>query len=124
MGSTGRLRILFCTNILSEYRILHVKPPALPGFKNVCLCLSMLQSAKLQTLYSQTQSALEESDARVQQLSAELTTAQQEAERLRTEMRSLQVRHSYDSCVNDSYSNDSHSCDSQTWLGCGRDLVH
>jgi hypothetical protein len=52
----------------------------------------VLQSSKLQSLYSETQSLLEESDARVKQLSGELTTAQQEAEKLRKEMRTLQVR--------------------------------
>lgn len=51
-----------------------------------------LQSAKLQALYNQTQSALEESDARVKELSSALETAQQEAERLRRDMRNLQVR--------------------------------
>jgi hypothetical protein len=52
---------------------------------------SRLQSSKLQALYTQTQAALEESDGRVTQLTAELSTAQQEAERLRTDMRNLQV---------------------------------
>jgi hypothetical protein len=49
------------------------------------------QSTKLQSLYSQTQSALEESDKRVKQLSSELATAQMEAKGLKNEMRNLQV---------------------------------
>jgi predicted nuclease with TOPRIM domain len=50
------------------------------------------QSSKLQALYTQTQAALEESDSRVTQLTAELSAAQQEAEQLRNDMRNLQVR--------------------------------
>jgi chromosome segregation ATPase len=55
------------------------------------LIVCCMQSSKLQALYDETQSALEASDARVKQLSDELTTAQQEAEKLRKEMRTLQV---------------------------------
>lgn len=66
------------------------KPHELHQAVCISVCV-VLQSSKLQSLYSETQSLLEESDARVKQLSGELTTAQQEAEKLRKEMRTLQV---------------------------------
>lgn len=50
------------------------------------------QAAKLQTLYTQTQAALEASDAKVAQLSKQLQTAQDTADNLRRDMRNLQVR--------------------------------
>lgn len=57
----------------------------------VAACLPV-QSSKLQALYTQTQTALEASDARVKQLTAQLDTAQKEAGRLKQDMSKLQVR--------------------------------
>lgn len=49
------------------------------------------QASKLQSLYTQTQAALEASDAKVDELSKELEVAQDAADKLRREMRNLQV---------------------------------
>jgi peptidoglycan hydrolase CwlO-like protein len=53
----------------------------------------VLQATKLQTLYAEAQSDLEEAEGKVVTLSAELEAAQDTAEKLRREMRNLQVRH-------------------------------
>jgi hypothetical protein len=52
----------------------------------------VLQATKLQSLYAQAQSDLEDAEGKVVTLSAELETAQETAEKLRREMRNLQVR--------------------------------
>lgn len=49
------------------------------------------QAAKLQTLYTQTQAALEASDAKVADLGKALQVAQDTADNLRRDMRNLQV---------------------------------
>lgn len=54
----------------------------------------LVQSSKLQSLYSQTEAAFKESDARVKQLSSELATAQMEAKGLKNELRNVQVSRS------------------------------
>lgn len=50
------------------------------------------QAAKLQSLYSQTESQVAESEAKVAELSAQLVAAQDQAEVLRRELRNMQVR--------------------------------
>jgi hypothetical protein len=54
--------------------------------------LLVLQAAKLQSLYAQAQADLDDAEGKVVTLSAELEAAQDTAEKLRREMRNLQVR--------------------------------
>lgn len=63
-------------------------PVSLPVCMRVSACV---QSSKLQSLYSQTEAAFKESDAKVKQLSSELATAQMEAKGLKNELRNVQV---------------------------------
>jgi chromosome segregation ATPase len=51
----------------------------------------ILQATKLQSLYAEAQSDLEAAEGKVVSLSAELEAAQDTAEKLRREMRNLQV---------------------------------
>jgi uncharacterized protein YlxW (UPF0749 family) len=84
---------IFAWSKLLSHSCLTIAPQAAVLTWRLCTpSAAVLQATKLQALYAQAQADLETAEGKVVSLSAELEAAQDTAEKLRREMRNLQVR--------------------------------